>query len=153
MTTDPDLDAGSLGLPPIYQVGYVVHDVDATVAAMNPIFGPFDVFESDESVEFRGVPTPVHLKIAIGHSGAMEVEFIEVISGDSPHREWLDQHGECVMHVAFKVTDVDAELARLADHGYETVWRGGIPEMDIVYAYARGRDDIGGHYLELTQGF
>ena len=153
MTSTPDLAPGSLGLPPIYQVGYVVHDVDATVARMNPIFGPFDVFESDMPVVYKGVETPIHLKVAIGHSGDLEFEFIEVISGDSPHQAWLDEHGECVMHVAFKVDDVDATLARLADHGYETAWRGEVAGTDIVYAYARGRDEIGGHYLELTQGF
>ena len=152
MSTPTDQPA-SLGLPPIYQVGYVVHDIDATVEHMGPLFGPFTVFESDAEVAYRGVPTRAHLKIAIGHSGDLEMEFIEVLAGDSPHKEWLDTHGECVMHVAVKVDDVDGELARLADLGYETVWRGDVPGTDIVYAYARGGDAIGGHYLELTQGF
>ncbi|NNE73720.1 MAG: hypothetical protein HKN26_08665 [Acidimicrobiales bacterium] len=148
-TTDPQ----SLGLPPIYQVGYVVRDVDAIVEQMGPIFGPFNVFESDMPVMYRGVETPVHLKIGIGHSGDLEMEFIEVISGDSPHKEWLDQHGECVMHVAFKVDDVDGTCERLAGLGYELVWRGDVPGTDIVYAYVKGSSDVGGHYLELTQGF
>jgi len=156
MKTDVDVaspEYNSLGLPPIYQVGYAVNNVDATVAAMNPLFGPFDVFESDTSVEYHGEDTPVHLKIAIGHSGELEMEFIEVISGNSPHVGWLGAHGECVMHVAFKVDNVDDECARLADLGYVTEWRGDVPGTDIVFAYVRGSVDIGGHYLELTQGF
>lgn len=149
MTTE----TASLGLPPIYQVGYVVGSVDDTVSRLDPVFGPFDVFESDMPVKYRGVDTPVHLKIAIGHSGDLEMEFIEVISGDSPHKAWFDEHGECVMHVAFKVDDVDGECARLAELGYDLEWRGDVAGTDIVYAYVRGRDDVGGHYFELTQGF
>ncbi len=147
------LEPGALGLPPIYQVGYAVADVDATVVRLNPVFGPFDVFESDIPVVYRGAETPVHLKVAIGHSGDLEMEFIEVLSGSSPHVEWLEEHGECVMHVAFKVDDVDAECARLAELGFETVWRGDIAGTDIVFAYVKGTDAAGGHYLELTQGF
>jgi hypothetical protein len=146
-------EPAALGLPPVYQVGYVVSDVAATVERLNPIFGPFDVFESDAEVAYCGVPTRAHLKIAIGHSGDLEFEFIEVVAGDSPHKAWIDEHGECVMHVAFKVDDVDSECARLADLGFELVWRGDVPGTDIVYAYVRGNEDVGGHYLELTQGF
>jgi len=153
MTDAAALDPGSLGLPPTYQVGYVVRDADAAAASLNPIFGPFDVFESDMEVVYDGVPTRAHLKIAMGRSGDMEMEFIEVVAGDSPHKAWFDEHGECVMHVAFKVDDVDGECARLAALGFELVWRGDVPGTDIVYAYVRGSDQIGGHYLELTQGF
>ena len=142
-----------LGLPPTYQVGYAVHDVDATVARLNPLFGPFAVFESELSVMYRGVDTPVHMKIAVGHSGELEMEFIEILSGDSPHVDWLERHGESIMHVAFKVDDVDATCSRLADLGFELAWRGDVPGTDIVYAYVQGTEDAGGHYLELTQGF
>ena len=147
-----DAPAG-LGLPPIYQVGYVVRDADATAAALDPIFGPFTVFESDMEVVYDGTPTRAHLKIAMGHSGDLEMEFIEVVAGDSPHREWLDRHGECVMHVAMKVDDVDATCERLAEHGYRLRWRGDVPGSDIVYAYVQAAEADGGHYLELTQGF
>lgn len=143
----------SLGLPPIYQVGYAVHDVDATIARLDPFFGPFTVFESDITPHYKGVETPVVLKVAIGHSGPIEMEYIELLSGDSPHKAWLETHGESIMHVAMKVDDVDGTCARLADHGYTTEWRGDVPGTDIVYAYVRGADEVGGHYLELTQGF
>ncbi len=152
--TDTDAATGTeFGLPPTYQVGYVVHDVDATVARLNPLFGPFDVFESEMPVAYRGVDTPVHMKIAVGHSGELEMEFIQILSGDSPHVDWLERHGESIMHVAFKVNDVDATCARLAEVGFEMVWRGEVPGTDIVYAYVQGTEAAGGHYLELTQGF
>ncbi len=146
-------DTGDLGLPPCYQVGYVVHDVDATVARLDPLFGPFTVFESPITPMYKGVETPVTLKVAVGHSGELEMEFIEVLSGEAPHTAWLERHGESIMHVAFRVPDADATLAQLAEHGFETEWRGDVAGTPIVFAYARSSEDAGAHYLEIVSGF
>ncbi len=152
MPVDEATDTARLGLPPIYQVGYVVNSVNDTVDRLDALFGPFNVFDVDMTIDYHNQPTPVQLRIAIGHSGDLEMEYIEVLGGDSPHKAWLEQHGESIMHVAVKVQDVDAELARLGDLGFDTVWYHRMPEIpSIVFAYAQHKG--GGHILELTQGF
>src|SRR5262249_57107554 len=81
---------GDLALPPIDQVGYVVRDLDATLARYDALFGPFTRLDTAlTGVWYRGAPTDVSLRLAFGRTGDVEIEFIEPVSGASPHTEFL----------------------------------------------------------------
>ena len=143
-----------IDLPPLDQIAYMVHDLDDAVRRFTPMFGPFTTMEADnKGALYKGQPHDVDLKIAFGRSGAIEVELIEHVRGESPHRDWIEAHGESIFHVRFMVEDVDAKLAELAAHGYETIWYNEMPEYGIKYAYAQAPPEQGGHILELGQGF
>ena len=142
-----------LDLPPIDQVAYMVDDLDEAVARFDPLFGPFTTMEAgNEGSLYRGQPHDVALRIAFGRSGDLEVELIEHVAGESPHKDWIEAHGESIFHVRFKVDDVDARLNQLGALGYETVWyNASLAQHGIKYAYAQAPH--GGHLLELVQGF
>ena len=56
---------GNVELPPIDQVGYVVRDLDATIARYEHLFGPFTCLDSPlTGVLYRGKPTDVTLRTA-----------------------------------------------------------------------------------------
>ena len=111
--------AAELGLPPIDQVGYVVRSLDQALETFGPLFGPFQTMESPlEGTNHRGRASDVTLKMAFGRSGPVEIELIEWVSGESPHKEALDAGGEGVHHVRFKVDDLATYQARLEAKGF-----------------------------------
>ena len=80
MTDTPN--AADIQLPPIDQVGYVVRDLEASMARYEAVFGPFETMEQTlEGPLFRGQPHNCHLKLAFGKSGDMQIEFIEITDG------------------------------------------------------------------------
>ena len=140
---------GELGLPPIDQVAYVVADMDRALERFEPLFGKFQVMELTlEGTLYRGRPTDVTLKLGFGRSGGIEIELIEVVAGDSPHKEFLEKHGEGQHHVRCVVPDLDPVLERAARHGFENIWSHEMPGGGLRFAYLE-RD---GTVLELLEG-
>ncbi len=150
---DPASLSAELGLPPIDQVGYVVRDLDAALETFGPIFGPFVTLESPlEGTNYRGRPSDVTLKMAFGRSGPVEIELIQWVSGDSPHKEALDAGREGVHHIRFKLDrDIATYRERLEARGFTVIWSHGFPDADIEWAYLEGPGDRGGAMIELYQ--
>jgi methylmalonyl-CoA/ethylmalonyl-CoA epimerase len=141
--------SGELGLPPIDQVSYVVEDMDRALERFEPLFGPFQVMEFTlEGTRYRGRSADVTLKLGFGRSGAIEIELIEVVAGESPHKEFLEKHGEGQHHVRCVVPDLDPVLERAARHGFENIWSHEFPGNGIRFVYLE-RDGI---VLELLEG-
>lgn len=139
----------AIGLPPIDQVGFVVRDIDAAIAQYEPLFGPFSRMETPiEGATYRGRKADCELKIAFGRSGNLEIELIECVSGEGPHREFIDAGGEGMHHLRFRVEDVDAWLPKLKKLGYEPVWSKRW-SADTVFCYLQREDDP--TLLELLQ--
>ena len=113
----------NIGLPPADQIGFVVRDLESTMARFAPIFGPFTTMDgSVEQALFRGRLADVTLKIAFGRSGDLEMEFIECTSGESPHSEFIDRGREGMHHIRFRVEDADGWISKLAPLGYQPIW-------------------------------
>ncbi len=140
---------GELGLPPIDQVSYVVKDMARALERFEPLFGSFQVMQFTlEGTRYRGRPADVTLKLGFGRSGGIEIELIEVVSGDSPHKEFLEKHGEGQHHVRCIVPDLDPVLERAARHGFETIWSHEMPGAGVRFVYLE-RD---GTLVELIEG-
>jgi hypothetical protein len=104
-----------------------------------------------EATNYRGRPSDVTLKMAFGHSGSLEIELIEWVSGDSPHKEVLDAGNEGVHHVRYKVDDLAAHRTRLEERGFTVVWSHGFPGAGIEWAYLEVPAEQGGAMVELYQ--
>ncbi|MFT5033288.1 MAG: methylmalonyl-CoA/ethylmalonyl-CoA epimerase [Bermanella sp.] len=125
----------ALGLPPVDQVGFVVKDIDRAITAYDALFGPFSRMEAQVSAaEYRGRVADCELKLAFGRSGDLEIELIQWVSGESPHREFIEAGREGMQHLRFRVDDADAWIAKLAPHGYCPIWYKRWSE-DTVFAY------------------
>jgi len=140
--------SGELGLPPIDQVSYVVADLDRALGRFEPLFGTFQVMEVTlEGTQYKGRPTDVTLKLGFGRSGPIEIELIEVVSGESPHKDFLALHGEGQHHVRCLVPDLDPVVERAALQGFETIWSHEMAGGTIRFVYLE-RD---GTVIELLQ--
>ena len=142
---------GNVELPPIDQVGYVVRDLDATIARYQHLFGPFTCMDSRlTGVLYRGKPTDVTLRIAFGSTGNLEIEFIEVVSGASPHKEFADAGREGIHHIRYRVPDCDATIAALAGEGLAPIWYHDMGFAKFAYLEHASRDGVLIEVLEMA---
>jgi catechol 2,3-dioxygenase-like lactoylglutathione lyase family enzyme len=134
-------DLETLGLPPIDQVGFVVRSIEETKERYSALFGPWR--EMDGSVrdaDYRGRKEDVTLSILFGHSGDLEIEFIEWKDGHSPHREFIEAGREGMHHLRYRVEDTDAWVEKVAPLGYRPIWYKRFTE-DTIFAYLEREGD------------
>ena len=131
----------SLGLPPIDQVGFVVKSVAEAKARYGAMFGPFSELDgSVEGADYRGRKEDVQLSILFGHSGELEMEFIEWKGGESPHREFIEAGREGMHHIRYRVENTDEWIDKVAPLGYKPIWYKQFAP-DTVFAYLERDDD------------
>ena len=53
--------------------------------------------------------------------GDSNLELLEPASADSPVAKFIEKRGEGIHHICFRVSDLDAHLARLKNEGYRLV--------------------------------
>ena len=111
------------GLGPIDQISFAVADVREAVPRYTAMFGaPFRIVEVPElEVVVGGEASTTSLRLALGRSGPIEVELVEVVSGLWPTTEWLQRHGEGLHHVRYRVDDVAASRAAMEAAGFEVL--------------------------------
>jgi catechol 2,3-dioxygenase-like lactoylglutathione lyase family enzyme len=142
---------GSVELPPIDQVGYVVRSLDETTKRYERLFGPFAFMDSPlTGVLYRGAPADVNLRIAYGSAGSLEMEFIEVLSGASPHAEFLAAGREGIHHVRYRVADCDATIAALRGEGFAPIWYHDMGFAKFAYLEHASRDGVLIELLEMS---
>lgn len=134
-----------LGTDVVTQIALVVHDIDATSEAYASLLGVdkpeaimTDAYEHS-GAEYRGQPTRARAKLAFFKVGPqLTLELIEPDHEPSTWREHLDQHGEGVHHIAFRVEDMDETVSRLDAAGMPLVQSGRFPGGRYAYMDSRG---------------
>ncbi|MEK7353623.1 MAG: VOC family protein [Chloroflexota bacterium] len=135
----------------VTQVGIVVRDVEKTVARLTSLgIGPFNemVLPPDREEWFRDKRMYADFKIYGAMIGDIQIELIQPLSGDSPHKEFLETKGEGIQHIACAVEDVGREVEKLTSQGASVLLRAkfpggrGVAYMDL---------DAGGLIIELIQ--
>jgi catechol 2,3-dioxygenase-like lactoylglutathione lyase family enzyme len=136
-----DSERQRLGLPPMDQVGFVVRDMEAALALYDPLFGPFEVQDYGEiNYRYRGSDEDARLLIAFGHSGDIEIELIQWLSGGTPHKEFLDAGREGIHHLRFRVDNVESLVDAAEPLGYRAIWHKRFDEM-LAFAYLERQGD------------
>jgi methylmalonyl-CoA/ethylmalonyl-CoA epimerase len=112
------------------QVGIVVRDIEKTSKAYAAAFGIeapawswTDSFE-EARTEYRGEPTRARSKLAFMRFGSLDIELIEPDEGPSTWREFLDERGEGVHHIAFEIAGMKAQVAGAAAAGMPLLQKG-----------------------------
>jgi len=119
----------------INQVALVVKDIQATVENYWNILGigPWEIYSWEAPLvydrKYHGKPTWAREKIALAQVGAVQMELVQPVEGDSIYQDSLVEHGEGLHHLNFLVDDVDeldetAEI--LAKEGFPTSQSGRI---------------------------
>jgi len=129
-------------LPPITQLGFVVADIERELPRFATIYGDFTPVQRFTNVGwwYRGSSCDCALDVAFGGIGDLEVEVIQPVSGEGPHREFLERNGPGLHHFQYRTDDLEPYVAWLAGQGYECIWR--MPRTgDAALAYMTRVDD------------
>ena len=135
----------------LFQIGYVVPNLDAALAHLNTKLGaPRFMVLREIVVEngwFRGAPATINHSMAFGYVGDVQFEVIEPVSGKSTYSEFLDRvPAGGVHHLGYSVEDYDAATADLLGRGYHPVQRGTFGDTKFGYFETRRRS--GGRYRD-----
>jgi catechol 2,3-dioxygenase-like lactoylglutathione lyase family enzyme len=149
--------AEKIGSNTVVQVGLIVQDIEKTLDAYVDVFGleqrP-NVSETDSldksNMRYHGQPSEARAKLAFIPMGQVTIELIEPIGGPSTWKEFLDEHGEGVHHIAFFVKGTDNIVSILQGKGIPLVQRGDY--TGGMYNYLGSEKKLG-VILELLENF
>ena len=120
----------ALGTTIIMQVGIIVRDIEKTARAWSEILGlPMPKITITDTVdtaqtEYQGKRTPARARQAFFHMGQVDIELLEPVDGPSTWKDQLDQHGDSLHHIAFKINGMKEKIAYLDSKGIPLVQRG-----------------------------
>jgi hypothetical protein len=106
------------------QVSILVEDIDAAIEYFGAAFGwgPFYIVEYQDKAGQHLDLGAYHLKIAFVQVGPIEVELLQLLSGDTPHRRHLQLRGEGLYHLRLSSRTLDEDLAHLKSVGIKAIW-------------------------------
>jgi len=114
----------------INQIGLVVKDLKRTAENYWSILGigPWDIsmLEAPRIYDrtYYGKPAWAREKMGLVQVGAVQLELLEPVEGDSVYQDFLTEHGEGLHHMNFKVDDLDETAEILAKEGFPTIQSG-----------------------------
>jgi methylmalonyl-CoA/ethylmalonyl-CoA epimerase len=128
-----------LKVPSLGQVGIVIEDIERTMRHYEDVLGigPWAVFEGEpercinlgKEVSFKG-------KMAMARAGTVQIELIEIIEGESIHRDFLATHGEGIHHLGFFVRDLEERVRAAQRAGISVLQRGTLRQLGLCIEYA-----------------
>lgn len=106
----------------IRQLGYVVDDIEASMAHWSDVMGVGPWFYNPkvpiEDYVYEGQRYEPHNSVALANSGFMQVELIQVRNDvPSMYRDFRTAGHRGLQHVAYWTQDFDADLARMEAEG------------------------------------
>ena len=98
-----------------------------------------------ESVEREGVVTSFY------EVGESKIELLEASTAESPISKFIEKRGEGIHHIAFGVDDIQAEISRLKEAGFEfisEVPKDGADNKLVVFLHPKSTNGV---LVELCQ--
>lgn len=127
----------------IEHLGIAVKDLNASIQLYEKLF--LTKCYKIESVESEGVKT------AFFQIGDSKIELLEASKPDSPISKFIEKKGPGFHHVAFETSDIDAEIDRLINEGFELIHltpKDGADNKRIAFLHPKAVDGL---LLELCQ--
>ncbi|MEZ0537937.1 VOC family protein [Caldicellulosiruptoraceae bacterium PP1] len=133
-----------LGSTLVCQVAIVVRDVEKATQRFAELIGvnppkPFVANEDgSDTVTYRGQPTNGRVKLSFFNMENLVIEFIEPTDDPTTWKEFLENNGPGVHHIAFKTKDKMLEtIEKLEEFGFPLIQKGN------KYAYIDSLNDLG----------
>ena len=95
----------------VEHIGIAVKNFEASEDLFKRLFGK-DAYKV-EAVESEGVKT---LFFQLGET---KIELLEATKEDSPIAKFIEKRGEGIHHIAYDVEDIQSEMTRLKEEGFQ----------------------------------
>lgn len=97
----------------IEHIGIAVKDLTKSNNLFKSLFGKSHY--KVEDVESEGVKT------SFFQCGPNKIELLQATNQNSPIAKFIEKKGEGIHHIAFAVDDIESEIKRLTDEGFEMI--------------------------------
>jgi methylmalonyl-CoA/ethylmalonyl-CoA epimerase len=97
----------------IEHIGIAVKNMESANSLFKKLFNKENY--KIEEVQSEGVMT------SFFQLGESKIELLAATSPDSPIAKFIEKRGEGIHHIAFDVADIEVEIARLKNEGFEFV--------------------------------
>lgn len=127
----------------IEHIGIAVKDLQTSNLLFEKLFGA--PAYKEEEVESEGVKT------SFFKSGPNKIELLEATNPDSPIAKFIEKKGEGIHHIAFDVSDIEAEMKRLESEGFvllNSVPKKGADNKLVVFLHPKTTNGV---LIELCQ--
>lgn len=125
----------------IEHLGIAVKDMEAANKLYSVLLNTMPY--KQEAVESEGVKT------SFFKMGEAKIELLAATNQESPIAKFIEKRGEGIHHIAFDVTDIEAEISRLQAEGFELINKTAKPGADNkVIAFLHPKS-TGGVLVEL----
>jgi methylmalonyl-CoA/ethylmalonyl-CoA epimerase len=127
----------------IEHIGIAVKSIEASAKVYEALLNT-EIYKT-EAVESEGVKT------AFMRIGQSKIELLEATSPDSPIAKFIEKRGEGTHHIAFDVDDIEAEIERLTNEGFQLIHqtpKAGADNKLIAFLHPKS---TGGLLVELCQ--
>jgi len=149
-----------IGTDTLTQVALVVNDIEKTKARLAQFFGidaPPTINSGDYEItktEVNGSPSPyASCTMAFFSVGnGVQLELIEPNETPSVWRDFLNERGEGIHHIAFNVKGMEAVIESCEGFGMKLVQKGNYGDGSGCYSYLDGGEGLP-FILELLENF
>ncbi|MDA9312822.1 methylmalonyl-CoA epimerase [Vicingaceae bacterium] len=127
----------------VEHIGIAVKNIEASAKMYETLLGKPSY--KTEVVESEGVST---LFFQIGES---KIELLEATNPESPIAKFIEKRGEGIHHIAYDVSDIEAEIRRLKAEGFQLIHetpKSGADNKKIAFLHPKS---TGGVLVELCQ--
>ena len=144
------------GMNVVTQVAIIVRDIEKSIDHYSRIFGmekpPVRITPEYDQTQctYRGNPTTGRAKLAFFHMGQVDIELIEPFGGPSIWQEFLDEKGEGVQHIAFRIEGTDKVVEFFGQNGMGVAQQGNY--TGGMYTYLDSAPQLG-VIVELLENF
>lgn len=142
----------------VCQIAFIVHDIERAGKKFCEIFGvemPKIIVTAAYEITkttYKGEPCDATAKLAFFNAGQVQFELIEPDQKPSVWRDFLNEHGEGIHHIAFRVENTAATTAALAGQGIPVVQQGLYSDTSGMYTYLDAAPVLG-VLVELLENF
>jgi catechol 2,3-dioxygenase-like lactoylglutathione lyase family enzyme len=137
-----------LHMPSLAQIGLYVKDLEKATRQYEELFGigPWLILEGETvSCVDRGCEAQVKGRLAMGYSGKIQLELIQITGGSNLYLDTLGGLEEGIHHMGFAVNNLEERLQACREAGIEVLQRATLKQlgMTIDYAYLDTREQVG----------
>jgi catechol 2,3-dioxygenase-like lactoylglutathione lyase family enzyme len=147
LTLNRPLDNGLIKEKRMTQVGIIVEDIELAAAEWSALLGMTEVpairvatGHESKPTAYMGKTTDATAKLVFFQLDNITIELIEPDGKPSTWKEFLDENGPGIHHIAFKVDEMDAAVKNFEKHGIPKVQHGGWGTGE--YAYLDGSKNL-----------
>lgn len=128
---------------PLDHVGVAVRDLELATDRYHQLLGTTVIHEEEV--------TSQKVRVRFLKHQDQKIELLQATAPDSPIARFLERRGEGIHHLAFRVDDIQAEMQRLRQQGFEILQeepiRGAFNKL-IFFIHPRS---MGGTLVEICQ--